>query len=112
MLEGAQRWVGRAQWHVDAFYLWGDVLMHTPRIYGVKIPGMSLSGTKRRRTLFGDVKQTGVVATGGWTQQLGFGKWGRDHLVVSRKENAATIAKIPPELARHVAHCFRPDIGA
>lgn len=36
-VRGAQKWVGRAQWHYGSFYLWGDVpaLMPT-RAYSVK----------------------------------------------------------------------------
>lgn len=38
---GAQKWVGRAQWHFGSYYLWGDVpALMPPVMRGVRVPGM------------------------------------------------------------------------
>ena len=58
-VRGAQKWVGRAQWHYGSFYLWGDVPALMPMTLaikgslvshnrltpntGVKVPGIKLS---------------------------------------------------------------------
>ena len=46
---GAQRWIGRAQWHYGSFYLWGDVPAIMPftnqrESDAIKNPGLSWSG--------------------------------------------------------------------
>ena len=39
-VRGAQKWVGRAQWHYGSFYLWGDVPAGMPKGFGAaKIHG-------------------------------------------------------------------------
>ena len=40
-VRGAQKWVGRAQWHYGSFYLWGDVPALMPPIIHQKIVGYS-----------------------------------------------------------------------
>ena len=37
-VRGAQKWVGRAQWHYGSFYLWGDVPALMPLAFGTKMP--------------------------------------------------------------------------
>ena len=40
-VRGAQKWVGRAQWHYGSFYLWGDVPALMPMTFaGPKIPNV------------------------------------------------------------------------
>lgn len=40
---GAQKWVGRAQWHYGSFYLWGDVPALMPKpLKATKIPNQGL----------------------------------------------------------------------
>jgi hypothetical protein len=38
-VKGAQRWIGRAQWHFGSYYLWGDIpaLMPIPRSRAQKV---------------------------------------------------------------------------
>jgi hypothetical protein len=38
-VRGAQKWVGRAQWHYGSFYLWGDVPALMPTTLQLKAPG-------------------------------------------------------------------------
>jgi hypothetical protein len=38
-VRGAQKWVGRAQWHCGSFYLWGDVPALMPMTLQLKAPG-------------------------------------------------------------------------
>lgn len=38
-VRGAQKWVGRAQWHYGSFYLWGDVPALMPMTLQVKVQG-------------------------------------------------------------------------
>ena len=44
-VRGAQKWVGRAQWHYGSFYLWGDVPALMPQTVGARKipPGISES---------------------------------------------------------------------
>ena len=44
-VRGAQKWVGRAQWHYGAFFLWGDVPALMPMTFkGSKLPKGNSSG--------------------------------------------------------------------
>lgn len=38
-VRGAQKWVGRAQWHYGSYYLWGDVPALMPQTLALKAPG-------------------------------------------------------------------------
>jgi len=40
-VRGAQKWVGRAQWHYGSFYLWGDVLALMPMTAALKAQGQN-----------------------------------------------------------------------
>ncbi len=40
-VRGAQKWVGRAQWHYGSFYLWGDVPALMPMTLALKEPGQN-----------------------------------------------------------------------
>jgi len=43
---GAQRWVGRAQWHYGSYYLWGDVPALMPVTFKAhKVPGFRFDGS-------------------------------------------------------------------
>lgn len=110
-VKGAQPWVGRARWNYGSFYLWGDVPALMPmaaaavkvpsasgrRIEnGIKAPGMNWSDPTRRgqdfTRLAGDHAMNGIK---GFTPK-------------ARKAASAMIAKIPPDLAAHIANVFRP----
>lgn len=43
-VRGAQKWVGKAQWHYGSFYLWGDV----PALMPVTVGGIKGDGSGRR----------------------------------------------------------------
>jgi len=88
-VRGAQKWVGRAKWHFGSFYLWGDV----PALMPIA-----------RRT--DGIKQEG----GSWFHDSRTGAL-RNYHSQSRERKAASamIAKIPIELARHVARYWKPE---
>jgi hypothetical protein len=47
-VKGAQKYVGRAQWHYGSFYLWGDVPALMPVPYRApSLPGMNWSGSDK-----------------------------------------------------------------
>jgi len=85
-VKGAEPWVGRAKWHSGPYYFWGDVPALMP-----------------------DNK---------WIKQGDDPSWFYDNYANSarrfgshskeRKAWSASIAKIPPDLSRHVATCFKP----
>jgi hypothetical protein len=86
-VRGAQKWVGRARWNFGSFYLWGDVPALMP-IIGLR---KGFAGFKTFKD-FHDCE-----AARKWSS--------RDP---RRREWSATIAKIPFELARHVAQSWKP----
>jgi hypothetical protein len=86
-VRGAQKWVGRARWNFGSFYLWGDVPALMPIIGLRKV----FAGFKTFKD-FHDCE-----AARKWSS--------RDP---RRREWSATIAKIPFELARHVAQSWKP----
>lgn len=47
-VRGAQKWVGRAQWHCGSFFLWGDVPALMPIFRKLKAPGMNWSDQTKR----------------------------------------------------------------
>jgi hypothetical protein len=88
---GAQKWVGRARWHFGSFYLWGDVPALMPLARGVKQPGLAGLRTNGK----GD----------GWFQDGAAQHWSNSP---ARKAASAHIAKIPINLARHIAQAWHP----
>lgn len=45
-VRGAQKWVGRAQWHYGSFYLWGDVPALMPMTFkATKVAGFRFDGS-------------------------------------------------------------------
>ena len=126
-VRGAQKWVGRAQWHYGSFYLWGDVpaLMPmtfcTPKIPNVdnlpRVDGQISPQWRAKSTAH--LKNDGRKVSGDW-----FGNYadmkangtispGRLHGKgsVKRKAASAMIAKIPFPLANHIAKCFKSQTG-
>lgn len=97
-VKGAQSWVGRAAWHYGSFYLWGDVpaIMPSDRarknyflVEGAQVP----AGTGSTSWFFGNTKHE---------------LRGTSSRSASRKAASAQIAKIPIDLARHVAAVYKP----
>lgn len=89
---GAQKWVGRAAWHYGSYYLWGDVPALMPfRLYdGFK--HRDIEGYERNHP----------QAFGWKSPRTSSGAHER------RKAASALIAKIPFDLAAHIARCFYP----
>lgn len=132
---GAQTWVGRARWHYGSFYLWGDVPALMPITRGAtKNDGGSWFNVAHNTTSGHGQNPDGRKASpggkDGWfgnyqtmkdgIKQHGSGReWfagdGKISRMTSsgssaRKAASAHIAKIPFELARHIARAWRPDV--
>lgn len=104
-VRGANEWVGRSRWNYGSFHLWGDVPALMPQEKALK----SADGV----TWFGDyatmkegIKQRGT----GREWFAGDGKISRmtSSKSPARKAASAMIAKIPLELARHIARTYHP----
>jgi hypothetical protein len=138
---GAQRWVGRARWHYGSFYLWGDVPALMPYTFkvqggdGVKVGvGGADYREDRRPRLTNPAEQwpgrsfqsaaVGLLDArkgngGGWfgtyADMKAAGRGALTRYVSSkssaRKEASALIAKIPFDLAAHIARTLRPVVG-
>lgn len=86
-VRGAQPWVGRARWAHGAFFLWGDVPALMPVNAG------------------GGVKQGGDWFSKDCPSSISRRTSSRS---AARKAASALIAKIPTDLARHVARAYLP----
>jgi hypothetical protein len=112
-VRGAQKWVGRAQWHYGSFYLWGDVPALMPMtLSGIKVPTFRFDGSGRSF----QTASVGTIDEAVGTKQGG--DWFGAHCESSmsslysskspkRKAASAMIAKIPYPLAVHIARCFK-----
>jgi C-5 cytosine-specific DNA methylase len=132
-VRGAQKWVGRAQWHFGSYFLWGDVPALMPISFSQKFnPDRSLvRGACRSRTA--STAAFDVICTSlrkpaslrrTWSsmagnpeiKQAGSGPAWFDNGIcrfssagLNRKLASAQIAKIPFPLSQHIARCFRPE---
>lgn len=104
---GAQKWVGRAKWHYGSYYLWGDVpaLMPNGQVLG-KVPGLNwkVGSATYTRAAFNDTAVKGFAkrfedTPMAWTSSKS----------PARKAASAQIAKIPFELAAHIARMYKPQ---
>jgi len=130
-VKGAQPWVGRAKWHYGSFYLWGDIPALMPII-------PSRQATKNSGGSWFNISHTEITGnnpvngikgiphapSGHWTNPAENGRkcggdWfgpGTDSSAPRRQSSkgpaskaaSAMIAKIPFDLARHVAAAWRP----
>ena len=133
-VRGAEKWVGSARWHFGSYYLWGDVPALMPKTFRtVKVPGFRFDGSGRSFQT-ASVNSTGVKVAGlnwsgsdkpGYKAQAfnttvqarlrdDFG-WSKDTPLrnnnshsAARKQASAEIAKIPFDLANHIALVYRP----
>ena len=132
-VRGAQPWVGRAKGHYGSFYLWGDVPALMPSARVLKINGYSdprrnggkgahltsqrendhrkIAAVAQKQPVFNDDKLRATKCGGDW-----FGSGDDCSLMrhmssksTARKAASAQIAKIPFELARWVAHVYKPE---
>ena len=112
-VRGAQKWVGRAQWHYGSFYLWGDVpalMPTTKQAEGVKVGGSGAAWW--REPLQAKRREATAIKNGGdWFGSGENCSEQRKHgsKSSSRKAASAMIAKIPFALAQHIARTFKPQ---
>jgi hypothetical protein len=131
---GAQKWVGRARWHYGSFYLWGDVPALMPIVRkstkvggfrfdgsggsfqsaSVKVAGLNWSNYGKpdyKAEAFNSTAEQRLKAT---KNDGGGAAWWRGEVgslssaSSERKAASAHIAKIPVELARHIARAWYP----
>jgi len=132
-VKAAQKWVGRAKWHYGSYYLWGDVPALMPFTYAAQkfnpdgtnhgqgswfkiadswfnIAHNTDSGTGRNPVHYDHEREDGIKQPGlsgpAWFDHGAAQHSSRSR---SRKEAQALIAKIPFDLAAHIARCFKPD---
>jgi len=91
-VRGAEPWVGRSRWNFGSFHLWGDAPALMPPI-----------------SSRGDAIDEHIKLGGSWFHGYRQGQGPRNHGSKSkgRKMASAMIAKIPPQLSRHIAATFR-----
>ena len=135
---GAQKWVGRARWHYGSFYLWGDVpaLMPIVTKRRMKYPahcGPILWKDRDYSSMEAPFGAAAMAHREGKAIKNDGGSWfniahnttsghGRNpdgrkgerspnrcrSKSSARKAASAHIAKIPYDLARHIARCWKP----
>ena len=122
-VKGAQPWVGRAAWHYGSFYLWGDVpALMPPTLKAYKTEGrnpVTGEGVKQHgsdKALDERRKEANQMARKGlegksWIRNPECDPRPSHGNSPSRKAASAQIAKIPLELARWIAHVYRPDFA-
>jgi hypothetical protein len=112
-VRGAQPWVGRSAWNYGSFHLWGDVPALMP---------FSRRAVMKRGITHRSDGATNFHATEGIKQlhsrgdnqtcgkhRMGLGDGDQGQKVPNaRKAASAQIAKIPFELARHIAAVYHP----
>jgi len=115
-VRGAQEWVGRAKWNYGSFYLWGDVPALMPMT--LRTQKFNPDGTRHGQGSWFAVADSKNRGSG--RKAPGTTAWFNDaprtpeSLASSgskspkRKMASALIAKIPFELARHIARSFYP----
>lgn len=119
---GAQKWVGRARWHYGSFYLWGDVPALMPIIRQLQDRATKNHGgswfriqDQREQRPRSDPRDTIASAADGHKQRGSGAAWWRGEVgslsskSTARKAASAHIAKIPLELARHIARAWAPE---
>jgi hypothetical protein len=133
-VRGAQKWVGRSRWNYGSFHLWGDVPALMPTVLKhAKVGGLNWSSPdKAKRGAFNDtaIKNLGaswfavshnkVPHSRGDAIKGNGGSWFGENKdspsrrtsskSLARKAAAASIAKIPLPLSRHIARTYFPSI--
>lgn len=107
-VRGAQKYVGRANWHYGSYYLWGDVPALMPAAF--RTAKGRLHGWTN-----GTWESDGTKGSGGsWygTYAERKARWDGNQSLTSskskaRKAAAAKIAKIPFPLAQYIARVYR-----
>ena len=118
---GAQKWVGKAKAHYGSYYLWGDV----PALMPITFRGTKHDGSNAIKNNGGSWFNVAHNTTSGKGQNpvtggvTGQDRYGRKNArsaktfshSLARKAASALIAKIPFELARHVAQAWMPMLS-
>lgn len=117
-VRGAQKYVGRAQWHYGSYYLWGDVpaLMPIPH-KAVGGSWFNIGSPGQKETNNNPVHNDAVKGVGIGSISWGQGKANRHPNdprntwsgSTARKAASARIAKIPFPLAQHIARVYYPQ---
>jgi hypothetical protein len=111
---GAQRWVGPAKWHYGSYYLWGDVPALMPSTKVLKGPGGDWfkDGRQGQDACAEGIKGRKLKDADGYERHhphaLGWRAPASASGSNSRRAASAQIAKIPFELARHIASSVKP----
>lgn len=117
-VKGAQKYVGRAQWHYGSFYLWGDVPALMPVAlratkntggswFNIGSPGQKVVS---QNPVHSGVKQpglSGMRANGKGDRWFQDGAARSGSKSLARKAASARIAKIPFPLSQHIARVYR-----
>ena len=109
-VRGAQKWVGRAQWHYGSFYLWGDVpaLMPIVRKHA-KVPGLKAFNDTAIKNTGGSWFGVANNTTSGHSNNPFHHLMRTGHSKsTARKLASALIAKIPLPLSTHIARVYKP----
>lgn len=113
-VRGAIPWVGRSRWNYGSFHLWGDVPALMPMTAGkpAKNEGGSWFAVSHNKAPHS--RGDSVKCGGDW-----FGPGENSSAMrhqssrsPKRKMASAMIAKIPEQLARHIARVYYPDAFA
>jgi hypothetical protein len=112
-VRGAQPWVGRAAWSFGSFYLWGDVpaLMPISLKRGQKVPVYSdprRNGGPGKHLTSPAENAEGLKIGGDWFSDPNSTCRKHGSRSNARKQASAEIARIPFELARHIAAVYKP----
>jgi hypothetical protein len=113
-----ERWrMGKSNWNIGSFHLWGDVPALMPRPRAIKVPSETGRRTDKGKGARFTSRDCGIE---GVKQRAGKGDWfskearaeGASARLGSkspeRKARAAQIAKIPFELSSYIAQVYKP----
>lgn len=113
-VNGAQPWIGPARWHHGSYYLWGDVPALMPMTVGGgrKVPGCRYRGRNEGAGRLSHTPHMTNPREHGVKHPASGAAWFDSGPAATggckRRAASALIAKIPFELARHIAAVYRP----
>jgi hypothetical protein len=117
-VRGAQKWVGRAEWHFGSYYLWGDVPLLMPSSHKGSLKRNPDGTAHPPGSWFadGNSKNRGARSDGTKHHASGpawfdSGPAAHGSRSSARKAASAMIAKIPFTLARYIAEFYKPKNG-
>ena len=120
-VRGAREWVGRSRWNYGSYHLWGDVPALMPMTKSAGMKNGSLNGgswfAQGPRGTVGARNNPDGRKGGNGGIKIGGDCWFSDPQSMCRRHSSkstarkaarAVIAKIPFELARHIAAHWKP----